>query len=67
MVTHDVLEAVLLADRIVVMREGTIVADGAPRELMNELQDPAVRALMDTPRRQALRVAAMLDGDPRHG
>jgi hypothetical protein len=26
-----------------------------------------VRALMDTPRRQALRVAAMLDGDLRHG
>jgi osmoprotectant transport system ATP-binding protein len=61
MVTHDVLEAVLLADRIVVMRGGEIVADGAPRELMNEHRDPAVRALMDTPRRQALRVAALLD------
>ncbi|HEX5046592.1 MAG TPA: ATP-binding cassette domain-containing protein [Gammaproteobacteria bacterium] len=61
MVTHDVLEAVLLADRIVVMRAGTIVADGTPRELMNDHTDPAVRALMDMPRRQALRVAALLD------
>ena len=61
MVTHDVLEAVLLADRIVVLRSGEIVADGTPRELMNEHGDAAVRALMDTPRRQALRVAALLD------
>jgi osmoprotectant transport system ATP-binding protein len=66
MVTHDVLEAVLLADRIVVMRAGTIVADGTPRELMNEHPDEAVRALMETPRRQALRVAALLDEAP-HG
>ena len=61
MVTHDVLEAVLLADRIVVLRAGEIVADGTPRELMNDHGDAAVRALMDTPRRQALRVAALLD------
>ena len=59
-VTHDVLEAVLLADRIVVMRSGTIVADGTPHELMNHHHDDAVRALMDMPRRQALRVAAMV-------
>lgn len=65
MVTHDVLEAVLLADRIVVMRAGTIVADGTPHELMNEHHDEAVRELMDMPRRQALRVAAMLDENPR--
>ena len=61
MVTHDVLEAVLLADRIVVLRAGEIVADGTPRELMNDRRDAAVHALMDTPRRQALRVAALLD------
>ena len=65
MVTHDVLEAVLLADRIVVMRAGTVVADGAPRELMNNHPDGAVRALMDMPRRQALRVSAMLDETAR--
>jgi len=61
MVTHDVLEAVLLADRVVVMRSGSIVADGAPSELMNDHPEEAVRALMDMPRRQALRVAALLE------
>ena len=45
MVTHDVLEAVLLADRIVVMRAGAIVADGTPRELMNAHPDDGVRTL----------------------
>jgi osmoprotectant transport system ATP-binding protein len=61
MVTHDVIEALLLADRIVVMREGAIVASGTPREMMNERTDAEVRRLMDMPRRQMTRVAAMLD------
>jgi osmoprotectant transport system ATP-binding protein len=61
MVTHDVLEAVLLADRIVVMHGGSIVASGTPHEMMNEHSNPGVRKLMDMPRRQMLRVAAMLD------
>ena len=61
MVTHDVLEALLVADRLVVMREGSIVASGTPREMMNEQGDAGVRKLMDMPRRQMKRVAAMLD------
>jgi osmoprotectant transport system ATP-binding protein len=61
MVTHDVMEAVLLADRIVVMRSGGIVADGPPHELLTAHPDPAVRALMDTPRRQAERVRALIE------
>jgi len=67
MVTHDVLEAVLLADRIVVMRAGVIVADGTPHELMQGQGDDDVRAMMDMPRRQALRVADLLDGKPARG
>ncbi|HET7925151.1 MAG TPA: ABC transporter ATP-binding protein [Rhodanobacteraceae bacterium] len=65
MVTHDVLEALLLADRIVVMREGAIVASGTPHEMMNDPKDAEVRKLMDMPRRQMTRVAAMLDGARR--
>jgi osmoprotectant transport system ATP-binding protein len=60
MVTHDVMEAVLLSDRIVVIRQGAIVADGEPRELLVEEDDPGVRALMDMPRRQSERVRALL-------
>ncbi|MFT4254849.1 MAG: ABC transporter ATP-binding protein [Caulobacter sp.] len=62
MVTHDVAEALLLADRVVVMDAGRIIADAAPRELMAGHADPRVEALMAAPRRQAQRVRALLDG-----
>jgi osmoprotectant transport system ATP-binding protein len=63
MVTHDVMEAVLLSDRILVMRQGAIVADGAPHELLkaNGNGDAGVRALMDMPRRQAERVRRLIE------
>jgi osmoprotectant transport system ATP-binding protein len=67
MVTHDVLEAVLLADRIVMLRAGEIVADGSPHELMSAHGDDGVRSLMDMPRRQALRVAKLLEAKSAHG
>ena len=66
MVTHDVHEAVLLADRIVVMKAGRILADDTPRALLAGSADPDVAALMDMPRRQALRVSALMDA-PAHG
>lgn len=65
MVTHDVLEALLLADRIVVMREGEIVADGASRDLLRDQTDGYVRQLMSMPRRQAERVQALTAGGAR--
>jgi len=64
MITHDALEAVLLADRIVVMRGGAVIADGTPRALMGEDADPYVRELMQTPRRQAERLNALMTGRP---
>ncbi len=67
MVTHDVMEAVLLSDRIVVMRRGEIVADGKPHELLVDHQDAGVRALMDMPRRQADRVQALLQDRNQRG
>ncbi|MBA3812852.1 MAG: ABC transporter ATP-binding protein, partial [Caulobacteraceae bacterium] len=66
MVTHDVMEALLLADRIVVLAGGAILADGPPGALLADHADPAVRALMETPRRQARRVEALALGQP-HG
>jgi len=59
MVTHDMTEALLLADRIVVLIAGRIRADAAPAELMRRGGDAAVRALLDVPRRQAERLAAL--------
>ena len=61
MITHDTLEAVLLADRIAVIREGRVVAEGKPRDMMSADQDAYVRELMATPRRQSDRLQALLD------
>lgn len=62
MVTHDIAEAVLLADRLVVLSGGRVVGDGAPAKLLAESDDPDVRALLEAPRRQAERLRARLDG-----
>jgi osmoprotectant transport system ATP-binding protein len=61
MVTHDMQEAVLLADRIVVMSAGRIVADGTPAALMAGPADGEVAALMEMPRRQAERIRALME------
>jgi len=60
MVTHDMAEAVLLADRIVVLKGGRILADGAPAALLAEAADPDVRALLEAPKRQAERLRERL-------
>src|SRR5436190_506023 len=49
MVTHDMAEAVLLADRIVVLREGRVVADGVPAALLAQTTDAQVRDLLEAP------------------
>ncbi len=59
MVTHDVAEALLLADRVVVLIDGRIRADAAPNDLAGHV-DPEVREMIDVPRRQAEQLAALI-------
>src|ERR1700709_1190277 len=59
MITHDMTEAILLADRVAVMRSGKLLAEGTPTEL-SESTDPYVGELLRTPRRQAERLNALL-------
>jgi osmoprotectant transport system ATP-binding protein len=63
MITHDMTEAILLADRIAVMRAGRLLAQGTSAELSNS-DDPYVGELLRTPRRQAERLNVLL---PRGG
>ncbi len=60
LVTHDMNEALLMADRVLVMREGEIEQMGTPGELVRSPATPYVAALMDMPRRQAAELDAML-------
>ncbi len=59
MITHDMTEAILLADRIAVMRAGRLVALGSPAELAAS-GDAYVAELLRMPRRQAERLNALL-------
>ena len=59
MVTHDMTEALLLADRITVLIGGEVRADAAPAALIEGHDDPDVAALIAVPRRQAERLAAL--------
>jgi osmoprotectant transport system ATP-binding protein len=62
MITHDMTEAILLADRIAVMRSGRLLAQGTPAEL-TQSKDAYVMELLRTPRRQAERLGALLPRD----
>lgn len=59
MVTHDVTEALLLADRIVVMREGRVLRDAAPGDLVANPGDDYVARLIETSRAQSRFLAGL--------
>jgi osmoprotectant transport system ATP-binding protein len=64
MVTHDMAEALLLADRVVVMINGRIVSDAQPTELLNGAGGPEAQALVAVPRDQALQLTRLREARP---
>ena len=63
-VTHDMVEALLLGNRIAVMNAGQLVQVGTPQELLTEPHDDYVDQLMGTPRRQAAALKHLIGGEP---
>jgi osmoprotectant transport system ATP-binding protein len=59
LVTHDMAEALLLADRVLVMAAGQIVADATPGELLSGAAGAEADALVAVPREQARRLAEL--------
>lgn len=59
MVTHDMAEALLLADRVLVMDLGKLVADESPRALLAGAGGAVAQRLVRVPREQAEMLAAM--------
>ncbi len=60
-VTHDMAEALLVGDRIGIMRDGKLIQIGTPRDLLRSPADDYVRQLIETPMRQAQVVDALLE------
>ena len=59
-VTHDMNEALLMADRIAVMHAGQLLQLGTPQQLLAHPDHPHVAALLETPRRHAARLEDLL-------
>ncbi len=58
-VSHDMTETLLLADRIAVTKSGRLLQVGTPHELLTEPAHPYVTSLLESPRRQAQRLTAL--------
>ena len=61
LVTHDITEALLLADRIAVLSHGRIAQIGTPREILLNPASSDVEQMLTTPRRQANIWRGLLD------
>jgi len=62
LVTHDMTEALLLADKIAFMRRGELLAFDTPSELISNPPHEYVETMLQAPRRQAEKVARIVAG-----
>ena len=61
-VTHDLLEALRVGDRIAVLREGRLEQHGTPEQIVNEPATAYVEELFAQPQRQSELLAELRDG-----
>ncbi|MEM8958964.1 MAG: ABC transporter ATP-binding protein, partial [Pseudomonadota bacterium] len=61
-VTHDQTEAMTLADKIVVLRDGRVAQIGTPLELYNRPQNVFVAGFIGSPRMNLIETVAEQDG-----
>ena len=60
MVTHDMTEALLMADRIAVMKDGEVLQIGSPQELINQPRHEYVKEIVEMPKRHADRLEKLI-------
>ena len=60
LVTHDMMEALLLADRIAVMKRGRILQVGTPRQLLESPEHEYVSEMVEMPRQEAIRLDRLI-------
>ncbi|MFC2056758.1 glycine betaine/L-proline ABC transporter ATP-binding protein [Chloroflexota bacterium] len=64
-ITHDLLEALKLGDRIAIMKDGEIVQIGTPQEIVAQPADDYVSEFVkDVPRGQVIPVASIIEEVP---
>ncbi len=64
-VTHDQTEAMTLADKIVVLRDGRVEQTGSPMELYNNPQNQFVAGFLGSPSMNFLPASLLDQSDPR--
>tara|TARA_B100000315_G_scaffold256514_1_gene302605 strand:- start:6 stop:1217 length:1212 start_codon:yes stop_codon:yes gene_type:complete len=64
-ITHDLLEALKLGDRVAIMKDGEIVQIGTPQEIVTNPEDDYVSEFVkDVPRGQVIPVESIMESPP---